>query len=46
MNFDALTLASVCDELQQLITPGRVQQLLLVGPHALGMEIDAHGTRR
>lgn len=46
MNFDALTLAAICAELQQQITPGRVQQVLLTGPHSLGFELYTQGTRR
>ena len=45
MHFDALTLACVTAELDQECVPGRVQQVLLTGDHALGLEIYTPGTR-
>ena len=46
MHFDALTLACVTRELQRTICPGRVQQILLVDDHSVGLEIYAHHVRR
>lgn len=45
MHFDALSLACVVDELNGSCVPGRVQQVLLAGEHALGFEIYTPGTR-
>ena len=45
MHFDALTLACVTAELRKLLVPGRVQQVLLAGEHALGLEVYTPGTR-
>lgn len=41
MHFDALTLAAVTAELRDTITDGRVQQVLMVDAHSVGMEIYA-----
>ncbi len=46
MHFDALTLACVTAELQGLLCPGRVQQVLLPDEHSIGLEIYAGGQRR
>ena len=40
MHFDALTLACVAAEVKRLL-PGRVQQVLLLDPHSIGLEIYA-----
>ncbi len=45
MHFDALTLACVADELSNLLCPGRVQQVVLVDEHSIGLEIYADGAR-
>ena len=45
MHFDALSLACVVGELNGSCVPGRVQQVLLTGEHALGFEIYTPGTR-
>ena len=45
MHFDALTLACVTAELNGTLCPGRVQQVLLAGEHALGLEIYTPGAR-
>ena len=41
MHFDALTLAAVTAELRATIENGRVQQVLMVDAHSVGMEIYA-----
>jgi len=46
MYFDALTMASVADELRALLLDGRVQQVLLPDDLSLGLEIYGQGTRR
>jgi predicted ribosome quality control (RQC) complex YloA/Tae2 family protein len=46
MHFDALTLACVADELAEMLTGGRVQQVLLPDAHTVGMEIYAQRQRR
>ena len=46
MFFDALTMACVADELRSTILGGRVQQVLLPGNLAVGLEIYALGERR
>ena len=46
MHFDALTLASVADELAENLTGGRVQQVVLPDAHSVGMEIYAQRQRR
>ena len=45
MFFDALTMACVADQLRSTILGGRIQQVLLPGPRAVGMEVYA-GHRR
>lgn len=45
MHFDALTLACITAELRAATCPGRIQQVLLVDEHSLGLEIYSHGTR-
>ncbi len=45
MHFDALTLACVAAELSQTLCPGRIQQVLLVDEHAIGLEIYTPGMR-
>jgi predicted ribosome quality control (RQC) complex YloA/Tae2 family protein len=45
MHFDALTLACVADELAEMLTGGRVQQVLLPDAHSIGMEIYAQRQR-
>jgi predicted ribosome quality control (RQC) complex YloA/Tae2 family protein len=46
MHFDALTLACVVAELTATVAGGRVQQVLLVDEHSLGLEIYAQRQRR
>jgi len=46
MYFDALTMASVADELRATILNGRVQRALLPDDLSLGLEIYGQGTRR
>ncbi len=46
MHFDALCLAAITDETAPLLVGGRVQQLLLAGPHALALELYTAGERR
>ncbi|HHY57815.1 MAG TPA: fibronectin/fibrinogen-binding protein [Chloroflexi bacterium] len=45
MHFDALTLACMAAELNQTLCPGRVQQVMLVDEHTLGLEVYTPGTR-
>lgn len=45
MHFDALTLACVAAELQRDLCPGRIQQVLLVDTHAIGLEVYTPGVR-
>lgn len=45
MHFDALTLAAVVHELQQTLTGGRVQQVLLPDAHSVGLEVYARRAR-
>ncbi len=45
MHFDALTLACMADELRRTLIPGRVQQVLLVDEHSLGLEVYAGSVR-
>lgn len=45
MHFDALTLACMAAELNQTLCPGRIQQVLLVDEHTLGLEVYTPGTR-
>ncbi len=45
MNFDALTLAAVADELRHTIVGGRVQRVLLPTPLSLGLEVYRAGQR-
>jgi len=44
MNFDALTLAAISDDLQALVG-GRIQQVLLPTPLSIALEIYANGRR-
>lgn len=44
--FDALTARALGAELNGTITRGRVQQVVAVAPHAVGLEVYAHHTRR
>jgi predicted ribosome quality control (RQC) complex YloA/Tae2 family protein len=46
MYFDALTMASVADELRAVLLDGRVQRVLLPDDLSLGLEIYGQGTRR
>ena len=41
MFFDALTMACVADQLRSTILGGRIQQVLLPGPRAVGLEVYA-----
>lgn len=45
MVFDALTTACMAAELRHRLIPGRVQTLLLVDEHSLGLEVYANGAR-
>ena len=45
VHFDALTLACMADELRRTLIPGRVQQVLLVDEHSLGLEVYAGSVR-
>ncbi len=45
MNFDALTLAAVADELRRTIVGGRIQRVLLTSPLSIGMEVYHAGKR-
>ena len=45
MNFDALTLSAVADELRGAIVGGRVQRVLLTSPLSIGMEVYHAGKR-
>ena len=45
MYFDALTTAAMADELQETLAGGRVQEIVLVDPLSLGLEIYAGHTR-
>src|SRR5262249_37865914 len=45
MQFDALTLAAVADELRATIVGGRVQRVLLTSPLSVGLEVYAHRRR-
>lgn len=45
MHFDALALACMAAELNQTLCPGRVQQVMLVDEHTLGLEVYTPGTR-
>jgi predicted ribosome quality control (RQC) complex YloA/Tae2 family protein len=45
MNFDALTLAAVVDELQRTLVGGRIQQVLLPTPLSIALEVYGHGRR-
>jgi len=46
MHFDALTLACITDELHRALAGGRVQQILMVDSHSIGMEVYVHRQRR
>lgn len=46
MHFDALTLACVCHELNELVIGGRVQQVVQVDELSIGLEIYADRQRR
>jgi predicted ribosome quality control (RQC) complex YloA/Tae2 family protein len=43
MNYDALTVGAVCDELRRTVLGGRVQHVHLPDEHGLAMEIYAQG---
>lgn len=45
MNFDALTLSAIADELRRTIVGGRIQRVLLPSPLSIGMEIYHAGQR-
>lgn len=45
MHFDALTLAAMAHELQEMLAGGRVQQVLLPDAHSVGLEIYARRAR-
>lgn len=45
MNFDALTLTAVADELRQTIVGGRIQRVVLPTPLSIGLEIYHAGQR-
>lgn len=45
MNFDALTLAAVADELRRTIVGGRIQRVLLPTPLSIGLEVYHAGRR-
>ena len=45
MYFDALTLAAVADELEDIILGGRIQRVLLTSPLSVALEIYARGRR-
>ena len=45
MHFDALTLAGMVAELRDALFPGRIQQVLLVDAHSVGLEVYAQGSR-
>jgi len=45
MHFDALTLACIAAELKRDLCPGRIQQVLLVDAHAIGIEVYTPGVR-
>jgi predicted ribosome quality control (RQC) complex YloA/Tae2 family protein len=46
MHFDALTLAGMAYELQQTLTGGRVQQVLMPDPQSIGLEVYAGRQRQ
>ncbi|MDP9372167.1 MAG: NFACT family protein, partial [Chloroflexota bacterium] len=43
--YDALTLAAICDELNDTILDGRVQRVLLLDPLTVGLEVYAERAR-
>lgn len=45
MNYDALTLVAVADELRRTILGGRIQRVLLPSPLSIGLEIYGAGQR-
>jgi predicted ribosome quality control (RQC) complex YloA/Tae2 family protein len=45
MHYDALTLSCMVAEIQRDLVPGRIQQVLLVDDHTVGLEIYAAGVR-
>jgi predicted ribosome quality control (RQC) complex YloA/Tae2 family protein len=45
MNFDALTVAAVADELQHALVGGRIQQVLLPTPTSVALEVYGNGRR-
>ncbi len=45
MHFDALTLACVTNELKQTICPGRIQQVVMIDAHSVGLEVFSRGDR-
>lgn len=45
LSFDALTLHAVADELRETILGAQVQKIVLVGEHALGLELYGRGLR-
>ncbi len=45
MNFDALTLSAVADELRRNLVGGRIQRVLLTSPISIGMEVYHAGKR-
>jgi len=46
MHYDALTLAGMTTELRATLVPGRIQQVVMVDAHSVGLEIYAQGLRR
>ncbi|MBK8048677.1 MAG: NFACT family protein [Anaerolineales bacterium] len=46
MHFDALCTACMAQELQRMLCPGRVQQVVMPDAQSLGFEIYANGARR
>lgn len=45
MNFDALTLSAVADELRATVLDGRVQRVVLPTPHSIALEVYHAGRR-
>lgn len=45
MNYDALTLMAVADELRHTIVGGRIQRVIMPAPHSLALEIYHAGRR-